>query len=226
MLTRLAAGAVVVVIGSGCAHAQVVSLFGDLGPGGVTGTPISAINSTFTQSFTQTAAAGSIAFDVIVSNDPTGTIFDLTITNLNYTCTAPNTSGFGDVSVIVTHTYQASGSGTYLGSHALSGSWTSGALSTVQLNSIQDFGVTNTPLTPLLATSSPFSLGPATQTVVTGNSAVVYQIQAILRLRTDGLGSIVLPSSAHIRGQLVPAPSAAAVLGLGVLGVARRRRRG
>lgn len=210
-------------IGVGNAQAQVINLFGDLGTGTTLGTPFSPINSTFTQSFTQTAAAGTISGDVIVTNDPTGTIFTMTITNLAYTCTATNAAGVGDVIVVVDHTYITSGFGTYVGTHALSGSWTSGPNSLVQLDGIHDFGGSNVSLPTLLATASPFALGPTSATATT--TGLIYQIRTILRLQTDGLGTITLPSSADITVTLVPGPTGAAALGLMALAGAQRRRR-
>lgn len=209
--------------GAGNAQAQIINLFGDLGTGTTLGTPFSPINSTFTQSFTQTAAAGTITGDVIVTNDPTGTIFTMTITNLAYTCTVANAAGTGDVIVVVDHTYITSGFGTYVGTQSLSGSWTSGPNSLVQLDSIHDFTASNVSLPTLLATTSPFALGPVSATATT--TGLIYQIRTILRLQTDGLGTITLPTSAHITATLVPGPTGAAALGLlGVAASARRRR--
>lgn len=207
---------------AGPAAAQQINLYGDLGTNSTFGAPFSPINSTLTTPFTWSAPAGSITGDVIVANDPTGTIFDLTITNLTYTCTIVNAAGFGDVILQVQHAYATSGSGTYFGQHSLAGSWTSGANSIVQLDSIQDFGGSNVFLPSLIATSSPFNLGPVSGSALT--SSPVYNIQATLRLRTDGLGSIFLPSSAHFRATLAPTPGSIALLGLGGLLTSRRRR--
>ena len=145
-------------------HAQIIDLYGDLGTGTTLGTPFSPVNSTFTQSFSQSTLAGNITGDVIVSNDPTGSIFDMTITNLTYNCIIPNGSGFGDVTVQVLHTYVTGGGGSYTGSQSMAGTWTSGPLSVVQLDSIQDYTNTNVFLPSLVATSSPFTLGPVSGT--------------------------------------------------------------
>lgn len=203
-------------------HAQVINLYGDLGVNTWLGAPFSPVNSTVTTPFTWSAAAGSITGDVIVANDPTGTIFDLTITNLTYTCTTANAAGKGDVIIQVQHTYATSGSGTYTGSQSLAGSWTSGPASIVQLDSIQDYTGANFNLPSLIATTSPFSLGPVGGSVL--SSAPTYQILATLRLETDGTGAINLPSSAHVHVEVTPAPAGAGVFALGGLVAARRRR--
>ncbi len=203
-------------------HAQIIDLYGDLGTGTTLGTPFSPVNSTFTQPFSQSAANGNITGDVIVANDPTGSIFDLTITNLTYNCTTANAAGKGDVIVQVLHTFVTGGGGTYTGSQSLAGSWTSGPLSIVQLDSIQDYLGSNTNLPSLIATTSTFSLGPVSGSVL--SSAPTYQILATLRLETDGTGSIFLPSSAHIHVELAPSPGACGLLGLGGLVASRRRR--
>lgn len=221
-LTRWTLAALAASALTGSASAQLINLYGDLGTQFTTGAPFSPINSTLTTPFSWSNANGSITGDVIVSNDPTGTIFDLTITNLTYTCLIANAAGFGDVILQVQHAYATSGSGTYTGQHSLAGSWTSGPNSIVQLDSIQDFGGSNVFLPSLIATSSPFSLGPVSGTALT--TSPVYNIQATLRLQTDGLGSIFLPSSAHFRAALVPTPGAVALLGLGGLLTSRRRR--
>jgi hypothetical protein len=207
-------------------HGQAATLSGDLGGGTFVGTPISLPGSTFTLPFSQTAPAGTIVGDIIVTNDPTGTIFDMTITNLVYTCTAVNTAGFGDVMLVINHVYATAGVGPYTGSHALAGSWTSGPNSVVQLDSLHDVGLTNTPILPgLLATTSPFALGPFSVNVPATASANTYAIQATLRLRTDGLGAITLPSSAHINATLVPEPAGLSALLLGAGAITMRRRR-
>lgn len=203
-------------------HAQVIDLYGDLGTGTTLGTPFSPVNSMFTQPFSQSAANGNITGDVIVANDPTGSIFDLTITNLTYNCTTANAAGKGDVIVQVLHTFVTGGGGTYTGSQSLAGNWTSGPLSIVQLDSIQDYTGANFNLPSLIATTSPFSLGPVSGSVL--STAPTYQILATLRLETDGTGSIFLPSSAHIHVELVPGPGACGLLGLAGLAAARRRR--
>lgn len=217
--------ALLVILGAAApSQAQQISIIGDLGTGGATGVPLSLINSTFTQPFSLSAPAGNITGDVIVTNDPTGTIFDLTITNLVYNCIFPNSSGFGDVSIIVQHIYQTPGPGSFTGSQSLSGNWTSGPLSVVQLDSLQDFGGSNVSLPSLIATVSPFNLGPVSASVTSSNSANVYGIQAILRLQADGAGTINLPSSAHIHVAPVPSPGAAGLFGLAGIAAARRRR--
>jgi hypothetical protein len=216
-LAALAASAL-----AGSASAQLINLYGDIGTQFTTGAPFSPINTTLTTPFSWSNANGSITGDVIVANDPTGTIFDLTITNLTYTCITPNTSGFGDVILQVQHAYATSGTGTYFGQHSLAGSWTSGPNSIVQLDNIQDFGNSNVSLPSLIATTSPFNLGPVTGFALT--TSPVYSVQATLRLRSDGVGAISLPSSAHFRASLVPAPGSIALLGLGSLLAARRRR--
>lgn len=220
-----ALAAVGALAGAPIAGAQSINLSGDLGATSWTGVGFSPINSTNTTPFAWAAGNGTITGDVIVANDPTGTVFDLTITNLNYTCTATNTAGFGDVILVVQHVYVTSGAGFYTGSHTLNGSWTSGPGSVVQLDSVQDFGGSNVSLATLTAMTSPFSVGPSSALVPSSNSAGVYQIQAVLRLRTDGLGTILLPTSAHVRAALIPAPGTAGVLALVGL-VASRRRRG
>jgi hypothetical protein len=207
----------------GAASGQTINIVGDLGTGSITGTPSSGPNSTFTQAFTQTAGAGNITFDVIVANDITGTIFDLTITNLVYNVTALNSAGAGDVSVIVDHTYLTSSVGPYLGSHSLSGSWTSGPMSDVQVDTIMDFGGANILIPSLTATVSPFGLGPATNTAP-GNSAGIFNIRAILRLHSDGLGSISLPTSYDITVQPVPEPATLSILAAAFAVGLRRRR--
>ena len=202
-------------------HAQVINLYGDLGTNTWLGAPFSPVNSTVTTPFTWSAANGNITGDVIVANDPTGTIFDLTITNLTYNCTTANAAGHGDVIIQVQHTYVTSGSGSYTGSQSLAGSWTSGPASIVQLDSIQDYTGANFNLPSLIATTSPFNLGPVGGSVL--SSAPTYQILATLRLETDGTGAINLPSSAHVHVALAPAPGVCAVMG--VVGVAMGRRR-
>lgn len=221
-----ALSSIVAVVGAlaACAsgHAQVIDLYGDLGTGTTLGTPFSPVNSTFTQSFSQSTLAGNITGDVIVSNDPTGSIFDMTITNLTYNCIIPNGSGFGDVTVQVLHTFVTGGGGTYTGSQSLAGTWTSGPLSVVQLDSIQDYTNTNVLLPSLIATTSPFNLGPVSGTVL--SLAPTYQILANLRLHSDGVGSISLPTSAHFHIELAPSPGTCGLLGLAGLVASRRRR--
>ncbi len=214
--------AALAVLAPARAGAQTIDLFGDLGTSTTTGIAVSPINSTFTQPFSLTAANGNITGDVIVANDPTGTIFDLTITNLTYNCTTPNSSGFGDVIVQVLHSYAMGGPGPFTGSHSLAGSWTSGPLSLVQLDTIQDYLGSNTSLPSLVATTSPFNLGPVSTTAP--GASGMYSILATLRLRTDGTGAINLPSSAHIRAEMVPGPGAAALLAMGGVVAFRRRR--
>ena len=207
-------------------NAQFVNMFGDLGSQSLTGILVSPINSNLTTPFTWSAGAGSISGDVIMDNNATGTVFSLTITNLVYTCTVPNTAGIGDVTLDVMHHFQPGGTGglpgPYSASHALAGSWTSGPASMVTLSTILDFGGTNVPLTPLFATVSPFSLGPVSAT--SSNSFPTYQIFTQLRLQTDNTGTITLPNSAHITVSFVPSPNAAGLLGLGGLLSVRRRR--
>ncbi len=203
-------------------QAQVINLYGDLGTNAWTGIGVSPPSSTFTQPFSQSAANGTITGDVIVANDPTGTIFDLTITNLTYNCTTANAAGNGDVIVQVLHSYIMGGPGPFTGSQSLAGNWTSGPNSLVQLDSIQDFGGSNINLPTLLATTSPFSLGPVSSLVFSASGS--YQILATLRLETDGTGAINLPSSAHIHVDLAPSPGTCGLLGLAGLVAARRRR--
>ncbi len=211
---------------AGSAHAQSIVVTGDLGPGGAVGIPVSPVNSTSTQPFSQSTPAGNITGDVIVASDVTGTIFDLTITNLVYNCIVPNSSGFGDVTITVQHHYATTSQGIYTGSHALAGSWTSGPLSTVQLDSIQDFNVSNVPLPTLLATVSPFNLGPVSANISTfGTTSPTYEILATLVLHADGPGSIILPNSAHIRAELVPSVGTTGLFGVAVAAGFRRRRR-
>lgn len=210
------------LVASATGQAQIIDLYGDLGTGTTLGTPFSPVNSTFTQSFSQSTLAGNITGDVIVSNDPTGSIFDMTITNLTYNCIIPNGSGFGDVTVQVLHTYVTGGGGSYTGSQSMAGTWTSGPLSVVQLDSIQDYANTNVFLPSLVATSSPFNLGPVSGTVL--SLAPTYQILANLRLHTDGVGAVNLPSSVHIHVELVPGPGGCGVLAFaGLMGMRRRR---
>lgn len=212
---------------AGHASGQVINMTGDLGTASLTGiaSPVSLTNTTATQSFSWAGPGGTISGDVIVADDPTGTIFTMTITNLFLTVTGPNSAGVPalDVTLTVDHLYQsATGFGTYTGSHALSGSWTNAPTSWVQLDSTQDVGYANQPLSTLLASSSPFSLSSSSPVVVTSGSGK-YGIQAILHLHADGLGTITLPSSAHISATLVPAPGMLPLLGLA--SITRRRRR-
>jgi len=210
---------------AGSVGAQTIGLTGDLGPGSFTGIPISPINSSFTQPFSQSTPAGNITGDVIVASDVTGTIFDLTITNLTYNCLVPNSSFAGDVTVTVHHHYATTSPGIYTGSQSLSGNFTSGPFSFVQLDSIQDFNVSNVPLPTLLATTPTFSLGPVSANISTlGTTTPMYEIFATLVLHTDLTGAINLPSSAHIRAQMIPAPGAAGVLCVGGVMAIRRRR--
>lgn len=214
-----------VLAAAGSAHAQSIGLTGDLGPGSFTGIAISPINSSFTQPFSQSTAAGSITGDVIVASNVTGTVFDLTITNLAYTCLIPNSSFAGDVTVTVQHSYATTSPGIFTGSQALSGSFTSGPFSFVQLDSIQDFNVSNVPLPTLLATTPSFNLGPVSANISTlGTTTATYDILATLVLHTDLTGTIALPSSAHIHVEMIPAPGAAGLLGLAGLVATRRRR--
>lgn len=209
------------------AHAQSISMTGDLGTASMTGlaSPISMMNSSALTSFSWAGPGGSISGDVTVSNDPTGTIFTLGITNLFLTVTGPNSSGVPalDVTLTVDHLYQSIGNGTYNASHSLAGSWTNLPTSWVQLDSTQDVGYANQPLTTLLATSSPFSLSNGAPVVVTSGSGK-YGIQAILHLYADGLGTINLPGSAHVNVEYVPAPGAMALIGIAGLLSTRRRR--
>ncbi len=210
---------------AGSAQAQLINLTGDLGPGSFTGIAISPINSSFTQPFSQSTAAGSITGDVIVASNVTGTVFDLTITNLTYTCLIPNSSFAGDVTVTVHHHYATTSPGIFTGSQSLSGSFTSGPFSFVQLDSIQDFNVSNVSLPTLLATTSTFNLGPVSANISTlGTTTPMYEIFATLVLHTDLTGAINLPSSAHIHAEMIPAPGACGVLGLAGMVAARRRR--
>lgn len=168
--------------------------------------------------------AGTLTADVIVANNATGSVFDLTITNLIYTCLIPNSFGGGDVTMIVGHTYQLGvGPGPYVGSHGLSGTMTSGPGQAVQLDSIQNAGVAPFALPTLLATTTVFSLGPVSSALPLP-TANLYQIQATLRLHTDGTGLINLPSSAHVRFSPVPEPTTLAVAS-GAMSVLLRRRR-
>ncbi len=227
MLNSARAGVVAMALVVGgvlsAASGQTINIVGDLGPGLIAGTPSSAPGTTFTQAFTQTAPAGNVAFDVIVANDPTGTIFDLTITNLVYNVTALNSAGAGDVTVIVDHTYLTTSPGPYLGSHSLSGSWTSGPMSAVQVDTIMDFGGANIMIPSLTATVSPFALGPSTNTAP-GITTGIFNIRAILRLHSDGLGSISLPTSYDISVQAIPEPATLSILaGAALIGLRRRR---
>lgn len=213
------------LVAAGNVGAQTIGLTGDLGPGSFTGIAISPINSSFTQPFSQSTPAGNITGDVIVASDVTGTIFDLTITNLTYNCLIPNSSFAGDVTVTVHHHYATTSPGIYTGSQSLSGNFTSGPFSFVQLDSIQDFNVSNVPLPTLLATTSTFNLGPVSANISTlGTTTPMYEIFATLVLHTDLTGAINLPSSAHIHVEMIPAPGACGVLGLAGLVATRRRR--
>jgi len=212
---------------SGAAHGQQISMTGDLGTASLTGlaSPISFMTSSATTPFSWSGVGGSIAGDVSVSNDPTGTIFTLSITNLFLTVTGPNSAGVPalDVMLTVDHLYQSIGNGTYNAGHSLSGTWTNSPASWVQLDSTQDVGYANQPLLTLLATSSPFSLTNSAPVVVTSGSGK-YGIQAILHLHADGLGTINLPGSADITVSYVPAPGAVMMLGAAGLAATRRRR--
>jgi hypothetical protein len=223
---RLVLSAALIAL-AGAAHAQQINMTGDLGTASLTGlaSPVSLTNTTSTTNFSWAGPGGSITGDVIVSNDPTGTIFTMTITNLALSVTGPNSAGVPalDVTLTVDHLYQsATGFGTYTGSHALSGFWTNLPTSYVQLDSTQDVGYANTPLTTLLATSSPFALSSSSPVVVTSGSGK-YGIQAVLHIFADGLGTVTLPTSAHISATLVPAPGALALLALSPLAARRRR---
>ncbi len=225
IIRRIIAGfTLATAVTASAASGQVISLTGDL-VGGAVGTPSSLFNTTFTQPFSVTAANGTIAGDVIVANNAAGTQFDLTITNLTYNCTIVNTANAGDVIVIVNHFYLMGAVGPFTGSHSLSGSWTSGPFSAVQLDSLQDVGNSNTPLATLLATATPFALGPASVAVPGSATGALYQIQAILRLHTDGLGSITLPSSAHISTTLLVPEPTTLFLAAASIPIALRRRR-
>ena len=209
------------------ANAQVISMTGDLGTASLTGlaSPISFTSTSNTTSFSWTGTGGSITGDVNVSNNPSGTVFTLDITNLFLTVTGPNSAGAPvlDVTLTVDHLYQSIGNGTYTANHSLSGTWTNSAASWVQLDSTQDVGYANQPLSTLLATATPFSLTAGAPVVVTSGSGK-YGIQAILHLHADGLGTINLPGSAHVNISYVPAPGAMALFGIGGLLAARRRR--
>lgn len=221
-----ACAAAVCLMAAGTARAQMISMTGDLGTASMVGTasPISMMNTTNTTTFAWAGAGGNITGDVNVSNDPTGTIFTMTITNLTFNATAPGSSGAGtDVTIVVDHLYESIGNGTYNASHALSGNWTVGGASYIQLDSIQDVGYANQPLSTLLATSSPFALSNGAAVAVS-SGAGKYGIQATLQFHADTLGSMFLPTSAHITVAFVPAPGAVGVLGVaGLMGMRRRR---
>ncbi len=213
----------VLIAFSSTASAQAINVIGDLF-GTATGTPLSVAGTIFTQPISITALNGTLVGDVIVSNNASGNMFDLTITNLTYNCLIPNASGAGDVVMIVSHTYQVGvGPGPYIGSQSLSGTNTSGPLRAVQLDSVQDFGGANLSLPSLLSTAASFSLGPVTS-ALPAPSSNLYSIQATLRLHTDGTGVINLPSSAHVSFSVVPEPTALGFVS-GAMFIALRRRR-
>ena len=210
---------------SSSASAQLVNVLGDLGTTSATGVAVSLPGTTNTQAFSLSALNGSITGDVIVANNATGSVFDLTITNLTYTCTIASGSGFGDVSVLVSHTYQlGAGPGPYTGSHAFSGinTNTSGAGRNVQLDSIQDVGFTNTPLPTLASNLTSFTVAPVFS-FLPAPSSNLYSIQATLRLRTGGTGVVFLPASAHVQFSAIPEPTTLTFLS-GVILVGLRRR--
>ncbi len=212
---------------AGAAHAQNISMTGDLGTASMTGfaSPISLTSTSNSTPFSWAGPGGTITGDVNVSNNATGTIFTLDITNLFLTVTGPNSAGVPVLDVIlkVDHLYQSIGNGTYSANHSLSGTWTNSPASWVQLDSIQDFGYSNQPLSTLLATATPFSLTAGAPIVVTSGSGK-YGIEATLHLHADGLGTINLPGSAHVTVNFAPAPSAMTLFGVaGLLSIRRRR---
>jgi hypothetical protein len=209
------------------ARGQVVNVLGDLGAGSFSGVSVTVPGATSTLPVSMTGTNGTLTADVIVANNATGNVFDLTITNLTYTCTVPNSSGFGDVAMIVNHTYQVgAGPGPYQGSHALSGNMSAGPLSVVLLDSIQDVGGANVALATMIATTPVFALGPVSSSLPVPSSNL-YSIQATLRLRTDGTGFINLPTSAHVQFAPVgiPEPTTMLLAGLPMALTSRSLRR-
>jgi hypothetical protein len=204
------------------AAAQQIQSIGDV-PGATAGLLVSPVNSTNTQAFSYVSGLGTIVGDVIVTNNATGTAFDMTITNLTFTCIVPNSANAGDVTLVVDHHYTIGGAGPYTAAHSISGSWTSGPGSAVQLDGTQGVGAPTVALPSLATFVTPFSLGPATAAVPSG-TAPQYVIQAVLRLHTDSTGAIILPSSAHVSVTMVPEPTTVVALAAASVALLRRRR--
>lgn len=201
--------------------ATQVDLLGDLGNNSWTGALFSPINSTTTTSFTHTLpGVGSIAGDLIATNTG-GTTFDLVVTNLTYTVVAsPNTNNLTDVLLTFTHDFMPlTLPNVFFSSHSLSGTWSTNPLHVVQLESWHDPFGNNIQLPSLSDTNTlsttTFNLGPAGTLVPVPVTSGVYTIHAHLRLRMDGTGTIMLPTSADINVQAVPETASAALLLLG-----------
>lgn len=205
-----------------------VDLLGDLGNVNFPGASFSPINSTVTTSFTHFIPGfGLVVGDAIAFNTG-GTSLALRLTNLTFTVQSPigPSAPKTDILLVATQTYQVPAATAYNSSHQLFGQWTTAAGNGATLTTILDFNASNT----ALATIS--ILNTAQATTFTGLSGIggtttssLFTIHTSLRLTLDGTGSIQLPSSADVDVEIVPAPGAAATLGLAGLLAARGRRR-
>lgn len=214
------------------AQAAIINISGDLGSQSITnGTNIS-FNPTasVTTSFSQTGANGTVAGDVIAYN-PNGLNVSLAITNLTFSTFAagPGPGGVTDVQIVTYHYFQLAGN-LFSSGHALSGTWSTHTNNAITLNSTVDYLGLNLALGTLsgintgATTSFNFGNNGTTFTPNLVPGTVLFAIQMTLNLRVAPNGNIILPGSADVYVDAVPAPGAAMVLGLAGLTATRRRR--
>jgi hypothetical protein len=205
-------------------NAAIINITGDLGTQSITnGTNISFNPSIpIITPFSQTGANGTVAGDVIAYN-PNGLNVSLAITNLTFSTFAagPGPGGVTDVQIVTHHYFQLAGS-LFTSGHALSGTWSTHTNNAITLNSTVDYLGLNLALGTLsgintgATTSFNFGNNGTTFTPTLVPGTVLFSIQMTLNLRVAPNGNIILPSSADVFVDAVPAPGA---------GLPRRHRR-
>ncbi len=206
--------------------AALVTVAGDLAGAFGTASTLPINTPSSVQSFSITSGGNTLVGDAITTNDPSGTIFTMTITNLVFTCVTPNSSNSLDVTISVNEHYAMGTPGPFMGDHAISGTFGGGAgpLTTAILDSTHGVSFPTTTLPTITASSSPFNVSSLNNPVPAG-PMTQYVIQGDLRLHIDGTGNITLPSSADIVARALPEPGSLGLLGLGGMMMLRRKRK-
>lgn len=219
--------------GAAIAPAGTITISGALGNNSAGLPSALPINSNFTRSFALAVPGiGSINGDVLIEN-LSGTQFNLTVTNTNFVMNGAGPGVLTHVALTVTQAFvPLVPNAPYNAFHSLNGSWTpTGANNAVTADSTQGLLGPNLQFLPqLVCVNSPnptnaFGAGPAGLTI-NNSSPSLYGMQCIIDFYLDGNGFINLPNSYEATAiQIVPAPGAAALIGLsGALAVRRRRR--